>query len=198
MTPRLPDRAAGLTTAGSRWAVRANTVASGTASSTASKAGTCETIVAEPLPRFHLVTASLDRIRRVPFDTEPPRRVCGKHSRPIANRDHAVGRHRQRLLEGAERLRQLVEPHRDRAIAPGILKTIAAVGRDPQVDTKRGRGVVERANLVAGRGRKEKNAPHGQIRAACPSVGSAQQYQGSVRYGTRGWRDGPPARLVSA
>jgi hypothetical protein len=74
-----------------------------------------------------------------------------------------------------------VKPHRNRAIAPGIVETIAAVGRDLQVDTKTAGGVVERANLIAGRGRNKKDALHGQIRAACPSVGSAQQYQGSVR-----------------
>ena len=201
MTPRLPESGTGLTTAGSRCAVRASTVATGIASSTDLEGRAGETIVAEPLPRLRLVTAPFDRHRRVPFEAESPRRVCGKDSRPVADRDHAVRRRRQRSARAARSdCSMLVEPHRDRPIAP----------RDPRDDRScRTRSAARRqaAGAASSKARiwypvvaaKRRTRAHGQIRAACPSVGSAQQYQGSVRYGTRGLRaPDSHARLVSA
>jgi hypothetical protein len=140
-----------------------------------------ETSFTEPLTRQRLVTASFDGRRWVPVEAESTRGMRGKNRGPVTDRDHAIRRLRQRPGQRVKRQLEIVEPNRDRPIAPGILETIAAVGRHLQLDAKPPGRVIEGANLIAGGSCKEKDARHGQIRAACPSVGSAQQYHGSLR-----------------
>src|SRR5215204_4607445 len=90
---------------------------------------------------------------------------------------------------------EIVEPYRYRAVAPRVVQLVAAIRREQQIDPERRGRVVERPQLIAGRMREDQYPCHRYIRATCSVLGSAQQYQGSFRYGTAardssGGRDG--------
>src|SRR5260221_114343 len=94
----------------------------------------------------------------------------------------------------------VVEADRDGAVLPGILDQMAAVGREHELHAEARGRVAKRARLIAGRRREDENTRH--IRATCSAFGSAQQYQGSFRYGTvarsRAGFDRRPARGTRA
>src|SRR5262245_22963071 len=103
----------------------------------------------------------------------------GQRRGTIANRHNPVDRRRRaRLPHRVDRMRRVVKAHGDGLVPPRILELIATVARKHETNPERSCGVSEGSNLVAGGRRDEKNSLH------TISIGSAQQYQGSLTYGT--------------
>ena len=103
--------------------------------------------------------------------------------RPITDGEDAVhGARLQRLQQPVNGFPFFVKANRDGAIAPWIVELIAAIGRIHELDVVPFGGTGEHAGLIAGGGGQQQNTFHN--RATCSAVGSAQQYQGSFRYGT--------------
>src|SRR5262249_55192171 len=102
--------------------------------------------------------------------------------------------HDQHTVEGPEARRAddrvhcggfVIEADGNRAVLPRVIEVVAPIGREDELDAKMPRRVAECARLVSGGGGEEKNAAVGvHTRATCSELGSAQQYQGSFRYGT--------------
>ena len=159
---------------------------------------------AKRLARAQLADAARDGLRRVARAAAAPPRPARQHGRPIPHRHHAGERSLGRGRRGcaSSEAASSMEAHRHRRILPGIVERVAAVRREDQIDAEPRRGVVERPQLVAGRGRETGGcarcggAPN-QISATCADVGSAQQYQGSFRYGMAA-RGRPAARRGGA
>ena len=103
----------------------------------------------------------------------------GQRRGTITNRHDPVDRRRRaRLPHRVDRTRLLMKAHGNRLVPPRILELVAAVARKHEANAERSCRVSERSNLIAGGRRDEKNPLH------TISIGSAQQYQGSLTYGT--------------
>ena len=85
------------------------------------------------------------------MEPNPPRsgNCRRQHGRPVPHRGHRIE------LDASQRLERFfdaVETHRNRAVAPGIFHTAAAVGGQQQIQSQPSRGLVEYAYLVSGGG----------------------------------------------
>jgi hypothetical protein len=74
----------------------------------------------------------------------------------------------------------VIKPNGNGAIPPWVLELIATVGGEHELHAETLGRLTKHPRLVSGRRRKKQNSFH-QIRATCSALGSAQQYQGSLR-----------------
>ena len=191
MTPRLPDSETGLITHGKRSVdgegARVRVDARG------DEPGDGQPRVAQAFARLLLVARDDRGAGRVTGQTQPLGDARGNHRRPIADRDEAVeGRRPGGLDDRLDRRVFVVKPDRDRAVPPGILEHVTAIGGKDQRHAEALGGLAKRTRLIPGRRREQQHAWHqrcvmqlSHTSITSSGLGSAQQYQGSLRYGTR-------------
>ena len=88
--------------------------------------------------------------------TQPFGDARGDHRRPIAHRDEAVdGRHPRGFDDRLDRGVFVVKPDRDRAVAPGILEHVTAIGGKDQCHAEALGSLAKRTGLISGRRREQ-------------------------------------------
>ena len=165
MTPRLADNTVGLMTTGNDDAIEQRHRGSA-AAGTVMNDGVGSPAAFSFSRDRRLSRAAARRFRRMARQPEQARQVRGQHRRPIADREHGVDRTRlERLQHGIDRAPFFVIAHGNRAVAPGIVELIAAVGGVEELDAQRRRRVGEHPRLIAG-GRGEQQDALSELASA--------------------------------
>ena len=188
MTPRLPESASGLSTAG--YVVAAASGARIVQQRDSLKLRRRQTGEAERLACLQLVPAAVGGRRWIAWQTQRSVEVCGQERGSVADGKNRIGTlpraGRNRRVNG---LRLADEPDGNRVVGPGILELIAPVGRQHERGADRARRFPEGTDLIAGGRGEQKDALHTKLAmsglpaVASAEAGSAQQYQASVRCG---------------
>ena len=182
MTPRLPDRPSGFRTQGKR-----------TCGGICVSAGGVAVRREREMPRCHEAgrREAIARSRACsPLAAAASGGWPGRPSRSAASAARTVGRSptastpangcsRAALTISIERRRRLVETDRDRAIAPGVVEVMAAIGGEHERHPETLRRLVERSQLIAGRRRQKKDALH--VRSGPPAPMMARLNSTRVR-----------------
>jgi hypothetical protein len=109
----------------------------------------------ESFARQILAAASLHGRRRMKRNAQPPGGQRGQERRAVAHRDDSV--EGAAGFEQAGVTRAVVEAHRDGAVGPRVIETVALVGGENGFGAGPPRGLRKRAGLVAGGRRQDED-----------------------------------------
>ena len=159
ITPRLPDNATGLTTAGYR--IERATVPRIRSDRRRDEPGHRKACGLEPLARALLVPGDRRCLGRVPRHSEGVGGARPDHRRPVADDQDAIERAgaggREDLGDGG---RLVMEPDGNRLVAPRIFDHVAPIGGEHQVNAQPLGRLTKRTRLVSRRRGQNEDATH--------------------------------------
>ncbi len=159
MTPRLPDSETGLSTHGKR-SVEARTLRV-RVDAGGDEPRDRQPRVAQTFTRLLLVARDHRGAGRVASQTQPLGDARGNHRRTVADRDQAIERRRPGGVDDRlDRRVFVVKSDRDRAVPPGIVEHVTAIGGEDERHAETLGGLAKRARLIPRRRREQQHAWH--------------------------------------